>query len=170
MSAGTFAGRRAGKTFASALDFLIGYAEGRLFHLNEGICPDHIQGHETRDPDCGVCQALNIVTGAPGRHAGPGLAVAAPVSVPDPRTPHEKAGPRQFLPPVEAFYQALRMAQTEALRTSDPKREGDALFDASLQQAAEILRGCYERALEAHGAREKVEIALRAARVEGGAA
>lgn len=37
---------------------LIAYAEGRIKHVNEGECPDNIEGHDTRDPDCPVCRAL----------------------------------------------------------------------------------------------------------------
>ncbi|WP_236225744.1 hypothetical protein [Pseudomonas pseudonitroreducens] len=37
---------------------LIGHAKGELKHLNNGMCPDEIEGHDTRDPECSVCQAL----------------------------------------------------------------------------------------------------------------
>ncbi|WP_368647767.1 hypothetical protein ABRZ00_12975 [Castellaniella ginsengisoli] len=37
---------------------LIAYAEGRIKHVNEGECPDNIEGHDARDPDCPVCRAL----------------------------------------------------------------------------------------------------------------
>lgn len=34
------------------------YAEGRINHLNAGLCPDVLTGPESRDPDCPVCNAL----------------------------------------------------------------------------------------------------------------
>lgn len=37
------------------------HAEGRIFHLNRGSCPDELEGHETRDPECSVCQALRAL-------------------------------------------------------------------------------------------------------------
>ena len=38
---------------------LIAYAEGRIDHARNGLCPDEIEGHEARDPDCPVCRALD---------------------------------------------------------------------------------------------------------------
>ncbi|HFO1336929.1 TPA: hypothetical protein ACHIU4_004692 [Pseudomonas aeruginosa] len=46
----------------SALDTLRKAASGEVKHLNNGLCPDDIEGHEARDPDCPVCRAL-IETG-----------------------------------------------------------------------------------------------------------
>ncbi len=46
----------------SALDTLRKAASGEVMHLNNGLCPDDIEGHEARDPDCPVCRAL-IETG-----------------------------------------------------------------------------------------------------------
>lgn len=46
----------------SALDTLRKAASGEVKHLNNGLCPDDIDGHEARDPDCPVCRAL-IETG-----------------------------------------------------------------------------------------------------------
>ncbi|EPZ6062888.1 TPA: hypothetical protein ACXN4Q_000490 [Pseudomonas aeruginosa] len=46
----------------SALDTLRRFATGNVKHLNNGLCPDDIEGHEARDPDCPVCRAL-IETG-----------------------------------------------------------------------------------------------------------
>ncbi|MFU4907926.1 hypothetical protein ACM7ZU_10275 [Pseudomonas aeruginosa] len=46
----------------SALDTLRKAASGEVKHLNNGLCPDDIEGHEARDPDCPVCGAL-IETG-----------------------------------------------------------------------------------------------------------
>ncbi|MCW8021901.1 hypothetical protein [Pseudomonas aeruginosa] len=43
---------------ASALDTLRRFATGEVGHLNNGHCPDGLEGHETRDPDCPVCRAL----------------------------------------------------------------------------------------------------------------
>lgn len=37
---------------------LVAHAEGWLNHINNGRCPDSIEGSETRDPECPVCQAL----------------------------------------------------------------------------------------------------------------
>ncbi|WP_058016459.1 hypothetical protein [Pseudomonas aeruginosa] len=48
-----------GKTVsADALDTLRRFATGEVGHLNNGHCPDGLEGHETRDPDCPVCRAL----------------------------------------------------------------------------------------------------------------
>ncbi|HHN0112333.1 TPA: hypothetical protein ACRMT7_006030 [Pseudomonas aeruginosa] len=43
---------------ASALDTLRRFATGDIKHLNNGHCPDALEGHETRDPNCSVCRAL----------------------------------------------------------------------------------------------------------------
>ncbi|HEJ9974929.1 TPA: hypothetical protein SMO11_000124 [Pseudomonas aeruginosa] len=43
---------------ASALDTLRRFATGEVGHLNNGHCPDDLEGRETRDPDCLVCKAL----------------------------------------------------------------------------------------------------------------
>lgn len=43
---------------ASALDTLRRFATGEVGHLNNGHCPDALEGHETRDPNCSVCRAL----------------------------------------------------------------------------------------------------------------
>lgn len=40
------------------VEVLIAYAEGRIQHLNRGSCPDSIEGHDSRDPECPVCAAL----------------------------------------------------------------------------------------------------------------
>lgn len=37
---------------------LIAHAEGCVSHVNNGLCPDQVEGHQTRDPECPVCQAL----------------------------------------------------------------------------------------------------------------
>lgn len=48
-----------GKTVsASALDTLRRFATGEVKHLNNGHCPDDLEGRETRDPNCSVCRAL----------------------------------------------------------------------------------------------------------------
>lgn len=48
-----------GKTVsASALDTLRRFATGEVGHLNNGLCPDDVEGRETRDPNCSVCRAL----------------------------------------------------------------------------------------------------------------
>lgn len=47
----------------SAVDELRQYAEGRVRHLNRGICPDEVAGHASRDPQCPVCRALVRLNG-----------------------------------------------------------------------------------------------------------
>ncbi|HCF9473260.1 TPA: hypothetical protein NI647_000939 [Pseudomonas aeruginosa] len=48
-----------GKTVsASALDTLRRFATGEVRHQNNGLCPDELEGRETRDPNCSVCRAL----------------------------------------------------------------------------------------------------------------
>ncbi len=42
----------------SALDTLRKAASGEVKHLNNGLCPDELEGRETRDPNCSVCRAL----------------------------------------------------------------------------------------------------------------
>ncbi|HID7911716.1 TPA: hypothetical protein ACXIEY_003352 [Pseudomonas aeruginosa] len=42
----------------SALDTLRRSATGKVKHMNNGLCPDCLEGHEARDPDCPVCRAL----------------------------------------------------------------------------------------------------------------
>lgn len=37
---------------------LADHAAGRINHANNGLCPDEVEGHDTRDPDCPVCRAL----------------------------------------------------------------------------------------------------------------
>lgn len=43
---------------ASDVQTLIDYAKGRTNHVRKGLCPDEIEGHDTRDPACPVCRAL----------------------------------------------------------------------------------------------------------------
>ncbi|MGU4134966.1 hypothetical protein [Pseudomonas aeruginosa] len=48
-----------GKTVsASALDTLRRFATWEVRHQNNGLCPDELEGRETRDPNCSVCRAL----------------------------------------------------------------------------------------------------------------
>ncbi|MCS9380862.1 hypothetical protein N1E52_26695 [Pseudomonas aeruginosa] len=48
-----------GKTVsASALDTLRRFATGEVKHLNNGHCPDDLEGRSARDPNCSVCRAL----------------------------------------------------------------------------------------------------------------
>jgi len=49
---------------AEPSEVLRAHAEGRIQHANRGLCPDSIEGHGSRDPDCPVCQALERA--APG--------------------------------------------------------------------------------------------------------
>ncbi|WP_447899591.1 hypothetical protein [Stenotrophomonas sepilia] len=37
---------------------LADHAAGRINHANNGLCPDEVEGQDTRDPDCPVCRAL----------------------------------------------------------------------------------------------------------------
>lgn len=39
-------------------DQLAKIATGELLHDNNGLCPDIVEGHDSRDPDCPACQAL----------------------------------------------------------------------------------------------------------------
>ncbi|HHM6458659.1 TPA: hypothetical protein ACRMBV_003051 [Pseudomonas aeruginosa] len=43
---------------ASALDTLRRFATGKVGHLNNGHCPDDLEGRSARDPNCSVCRAL----------------------------------------------------------------------------------------------------------------
>ena len=40
---------------------LVAFAEGRVQHLNRGLCPDEVEGPDTRDPDCPVCLAITSI-------------------------------------------------------------------------------------------------------------
>ena len=42
----------------SSMATLRAHAEGRIHHVNAGLCPDMLTGPESRDPDCPVCNAL----------------------------------------------------------------------------------------------------------------
>jgi len=56
-------------------DMLRAHAEGRVTHINNGLCPDIIEGHDTRDPECPVCQALlenHVALPAPPQGAAKG--------------------------------------------------------------------------------------------------
>jgi len=44
--------------YASAVDVLQKAATGEVVHLYQGLCPDGVEGHDSRDPDCKVCRAL----------------------------------------------------------------------------------------------------------------
>ena len=45
-----------------AIAILIACAERRdeIVHANNGLCPDALEGHGSRDPECVVCQALMV--------------------------------------------------------------------------------------------------------------
>jgi len=61
-------------------DMLRAHAEGRVTHINNGLCPDIIEGHDTRDPECPVCQALlenHVALPAPPQGAAKGANDAA---------------------------------------------------------------------------------------------
>ncbi|WP_212646423.1 hypothetical protein [Delftia sp. PE138] len=49
------------------------YAEGRIGHTYAGSCPDHVEAHDSRDPECLVCQALEAVAGAAPAAVAPGI-------------------------------------------------------------------------------------------------
>lgn len=44
-----------------ARETLVAHAEGRVHHISVGNCPDEIEGHDKRDTECPVCQALMAV-------------------------------------------------------------------------------------------------------------
>lgn len=44
---------------SSALEVLVQEVDGRRFHRNDGLCPDGAEGHDSRDPLCLVCAALD---------------------------------------------------------------------------------------------------------------
>ncbi|WP_164153487.1 hypothetical protein [Stenotrophomonas maltophilia] len=44
-----------------AVAVLVDHAAGKLDHLNNGLCPDQVEGPATRDPDCAVCCALEQI-------------------------------------------------------------------------------------------------------------
>jgi len=56
-------------TAEGALATLIAHAEGREPHAGAGMCPDSVEGHETRDSECSVCRALAALS-APASSAG----------------------------------------------------------------------------------------------------
>ncbi|WP_205420745.1 hypothetical protein [Stenotrophomonas sp. G4] len=41
-----------------AVRVLTDHATGRINHANNGLCPDQVEGHDTRAPHCPVCRAL----------------------------------------------------------------------------------------------------------------
>ena len=45
-------------THIQAIRTLQAHAEGRVMHAGMGMCPDVLEGHESRDSECPVCQAL----------------------------------------------------------------------------------------------------------------
>lgn len=54
-------------TQQEAIKILIAYAERKdeVVHANNGLCPDVFEGHDSRDPDCLVCQALMAIDKEP---------------------------------------------------------------------------------------------------------
>lgn len=42
-----------------AVSVLCEFAEGRISHLYQGNCPEVVSGHDSRDPDCPVCRAID---------------------------------------------------------------------------------------------------------------
>lgn len=60
------------------------YAEGRanIDHKGHGMCPDEMEGHDSRDPECPLCQALDATQGCLAQieePAGAAPAAAAPL-------------------------------------------------------------------------------------------
>ena len=47
--------------YASAVGVLQRAATGEAAHLFQGLCPDGVEGHDTRDPDSEVCRALMTI-------------------------------------------------------------------------------------------------------------
>lgn len=43
---------------AELIQQLVDLGCGKLQHINLGLCPDAIEGHETRDEECPACRAL----------------------------------------------------------------------------------------------------------------
>ena len=37
---------------------LVDVGTGKIAHLNMGLCPDVVEGHDTRDDDCPACKIL----------------------------------------------------------------------------------------------------------------
>lgn len=48
-----------------AVTILMLHATGQVNHACNGLCPDVVEGPATRDPDCRVCNAINVVNAAP---------------------------------------------------------------------------------------------------------
>lgn len=44
-----------------ALKLLVEHALGAAPHANNGMCPGAVDGSQMRDPECKVCQALNVL-------------------------------------------------------------------------------------------------------------
>ena len=49
------------KTSVNPIQVLIDHASGRVHHLCLVSCPDPVVGHDSRDPDCPVCCAIDAV-------------------------------------------------------------------------------------------------------------
>lgn len=49
------------KEVVGALSILIAYAQNRTDHDANGVCPDQLVGFASRDEDCHVCKALNVI-------------------------------------------------------------------------------------------------------------
>jgi len=44
--------------YAEQVQGLIKVGTGEIKHLRDGLCPDELEGHDARDPDCPACQVL----------------------------------------------------------------------------------------------------------------
>lgn len=49
------------KEVVEALSVLIAFAQNRTDHISNGVCPDQLVGSASRDEDCHVCKALNVI-------------------------------------------------------------------------------------------------------------
>jgi hypothetical protein len=52
---------------------LIAIGAGRIAHVNNGMCPDSVEGHDTRDPDCPACRVLIAAGYQPAHKLGTAL-------------------------------------------------------------------------------------------------
>ena len=49
----------------AGVQMLIDFATGLVHHIDAGGCPDFLEGHNSRDPDCPVCRAIDAAVPAP---------------------------------------------------------------------------------------------------------
>lgn len=46
------------KQTQSLIGDLVDVGTGKITHLNMGLCPDTVEGHDTRDHECPACKIL----------------------------------------------------------------------------------------------------------------